>query len=494
MKIKSDKLLSIIMLLILVGGLLPLMYLGRYNHATGDDYYYGAVTGQVWQETGNLFATIQKAAEGVALEYNQWQGTYSAMFLMYLPPQIFGDFAYRLIPTVLLSLLTGGIFYLCRQLLCRYMNFSAASWITVSSCLTFLCVQNVPTAGESFYWYNGSMYYTGYLGVTLFFLGITLKYAEKGGLPRLALLLFLALFLAGGNYVTLLPCLLLVFLYAAWLFYRKNKYAYGIAATEVALIAGLLISAAAPGNRVRQGGMWQIPAWKAVAKSLLQGIRYTEAWGGLWWLLIAAIITPILWRQFKNTNFRFRYPVIVIGLIYGIFCSMSCPTFYTMNSTGPARAVAAVYYGFHLFSFLAYGYFLGYLSRVWRDNYANTEKSTFIVTILKWGQTQPVMAAVKIAVPCLLLTTLIFTGKAADTNTATAITLLTSGRAQAYEQEYQERRNILLNDSIQTVVFKSYTNRPELLYVGDISPDPDAPENIAFAQFFNKESVIVEYE
>ncbi len=33
-----------VMLLLLFVCLFPVMYLGRYNHPTGDDYYYGAKT------------------------------------------------------------------------------------------------------------------------------------------------------------------------------------------------------------------------------------------------------------------------------------------------------------------------------------------------------------------------------------------------------------------------------------------------------------------
>lgn len=51
---KLEKIAAYIALTLLVGSLLPVAYLGRYNHPTGDDYYYGAQTRQVWEATGSV--------------------------------------------------------------------------------------------------------------------------------------------------------------------------------------------------------------------------------------------------------------------------------------------------------------------------------------------------------------------------------------------------------------------------------------------------------
>ena len=47
-----------IFLAILLLSLIPLIWLGRYNYPTGDDYYYGAETHLVWQLAGNLFSAF----------------------------------------------------------------------------------------------------------------------------------------------------------------------------------------------------------------------------------------------------------------------------------------------------------------------------------------------------------------------------------------------------------------------------------------------------
>lgn len=45
---------AIVLTVILIMSLLPILYLGRYNHPTGDDYYYGAQSHIVWEETGSI--------------------------------------------------------------------------------------------------------------------------------------------------------------------------------------------------------------------------------------------------------------------------------------------------------------------------------------------------------------------------------------------------------------------------------------------------------
>ena len=66
MKINFAKWKPYIFLAILLLSLIPLIWLGRYNYPTGDDYYYGAETHLVWQQTGSITQTLAAACAGVA--------------------------------------------------------------------------------------------------------------------------------------------------------------------------------------------------------------------------------------------------------------------------------------------------------------------------------------------------------------------------------------------------------------------------------------------
>ena len=443
-----------IFLAILLLSLIPLIWLGRYNYPTGDDYYYGAKTHLVWQQTGSITQTLDAACAGVADSYQIWQGTYSALFLMYLAPNAFSNTAYHLVTFVILLLLCGGIFYLLCPLFRRFLPGTCGEWITVSSILSFLCIQTVEFQCDSFYWYNGSMYYTGFFAVTLFFLGTLFRYLDNGKRILLLPLLLFAVFLGGGNYVSLLPCMLLSVTITLLLLLQKNKKAYICGITSVVLLLSFAVSAMAPGNHVRQSGMWKIPAWKAIAKCLLQGIRYTLAWTGLWWVLAALLLLPVFLRilQKKNGAF-FSHPILFTGYAYGLFCSMSCPLFYTMNSTGPGRAVAIVYYMFLLISFTVFFYWIGFVLLKMQARPTPPER---IEVSGKLNTARYLAMAV-------LLFSILCTGLWQETSAMKAIRVLTDGEAAAYAAEYEDRLLLLNDPEVTDVVLTPFIHQPALI-------------------------------
>ena len=473
-----------IFLAILLLSLIPLIWLGRYNYPTGDDYYYGAETHLVWQQTGSITQTLDAACAGVADSYQIWHGTYSALFLRYLAPKECSNTAYHLVTFVILLLLCGGIFYLLRPLFRRFLPGTCGEWITVSSILSFLCIQTVEFQCDSFYWYNGSMYYTGFFAVTLFFLGTLFRYLDNGKRILLLPLLLFAVFLGGGNYVSLLPCMLLSVTITLLLLLQKNKKAYICGITSVVLLLSFAVSAIAPGNHVRQSGMWKIPAWKAIAKCLLQGIRYTLAWTGLWWVLAALLLLPVFLRilQKKNGAF-FSHPILFTGYAYGLFCSMSCPLFYTMNSTGPGRAVAIVYYMFLLISFTVFFYWIGF---VLLKMQARPNPPKRIEVSGKLNTARYLAMAV-------LLFSILCTGLWQETSAMKAIRVLTDGEAAAYAAEYEDRLLLLNDPEVTDVILTPFTHQPALIYTSDLPGDPEDPTSRKVAQYFQKTSLYVNY-
>lgn len=483
-----EKTVAGILLFLLVISLIPLMYLGRYNHPTGDDYYYGVDTRLVWEETGKVGSVLAEACVGVAEQYQIWQGTYSAMFLMYLPPNIWGESAYFLVTPVIMLLLVTGIFYLLKPLMCEVAGNSTSLWCIASSVVSMLCIQTVPSQGETFFWYNGAMYYTGFLAVSFLFWGMLCRYLLRPRIWRLIVMGVLAVFLAGGNYVSLLPTMIILFgLWMVLLYEKKGSRTIGIGITLGLLLAGFAVSALAPGNQVRQDGMWKISAIEAILKSLRQGVRYSFVWIGIWWLIGALILLPFLWRSYQKCKFRFPWPVVVIGLTYGIFCSMSCPLFYTMNSTGPARAVSIVYYGFILATFFCYYYFLGYVHRVLTERKAARQACKRTIS-------SRVLAVSGGAMVGILLLIQAVTGAMGNCSTSKALRILSTGEARAYHEEFLQRLALLQDDSVRDIVFEPYTHQPDMLFVGDLPGYPEEPTNQRVAWYFHKDSVYVKYE
>ena len=143
-----------------------------------------------------------------------------------------------------------------------------------------------------------------------------------------------------------------------------------------------------------------------------------------------------------------------------------------------------------IFSFLAYGYLLGYLQRIWRERRKDGRREEGSLAdrcgLLAGG-------ALTVCVALVLLIQ-IGTGAVSDSTTGKAIHLIADGEARAYEQEYKERCRLFMDQNVQELVLKPYENRPDMLYVGDFSADPLEPTNVKVAEFFGKNSVRVDYE
>lgn len=230
--------------------------------------------------------------------------------------------------------------------------------------------------------------------------------------------------------------------------------------------------------------MWKIPAWKAIAKCLLQGIRYTLAWTGLWWVLAALLLLPVFLRilQKKNGAF-FSHPILFTGYAYGLFCSMSCPLFYTMNSTGPGRAVAIVYYMFLLISFTVFFYWIGFVLLKMQARPTPPER---IEVSGKLNTARYLAMAV-------LLFSILCTGLWQETSAMKAIRVLTDGEAAAYAAEYEDRLLLLNDPEVTDVVLTPFIHQPALIYTSDLPGDPEDPTSRKVAQYFQKTSLYVNY-
>ncbi len=475
--------------------LIPMAVLGFYNHPVGDDYHYGYEAIRAWRENGSLIAVLKAAATGTAEQFHIWQGTYSAMFFMHIPPQVFGDFFYKLYPTVLLVCFTGGFFYLTHALLCTWYKANRNAWILISSLLVLLFTQQVPLTGETFYWYNGSMYYTGFLACTFVFWGGMIKSLCKPTATKAVVLSLLALFIAGGNYTSLLPAMIILVLvllcYGYRFFVKKEsvkKPLILLVVVFLSMLVGFLISVLAPGNALRQATSWKISPVSAILKSIYHSARYCIYWNGVWSVLFVIFATPALFQVIAGCDRKFKYAPVVCGLIFGIYCSSSTPTFYAQNNGGAARVFCLVYYLMILALAMIYFYALGALYNFLKSSKKeklsqNPEKICVYVT------------GAFFAVLVLGLTICRPWSEAyVKPHAFTATKALVSGDAAYYDNQYQERVAVLENASVSEVVFAPLDVPESLnysLFLGDLSTDENMDVNQKVAQIYGKKSVRV---
>lgn len=475
-----EKTLAYVSLSILVISLIFLMALGFYNHPLGDDYHYGWYAKNAL-DNGSFFNALKEACIGVSRQYYRWQGTYSAMFLMHLPPHVFSDFCYKLYPSILLTLFTLSFFYMLKPVLMDLLKANIHEYISITSIIVFLCIAQVPLMGETFYWFNGSMYYTGYFVLSVFFLGVLLRFLMDSKTHRIVSLSLMAVFIAGGNYVSLLPLLIILALILAFLIFKKKskKQILGVSLSLICMLAGLAVSALAPGNKLRAEETYSPGAIKAILKSLRQGLSYLRGWSNVWLFVALLLLAPIFISLIKRSTYKFKYSILLCIFAFGIFSSMSTPPFYAQNNGGAARAFDLSWYAMVILILGGFFYLLGALSK-------KKEALDFKKLLL-----------ISESAVVLLFVLMLFVRPIKETyiklNPITAATLILNGDAKAYDDQWKARKE-LISSSNEDLVFDRYQNIEGLrhiLYLGDLEEDPTNFNNEAFALFYGKKSVCV---
>ncbi|MBQ7920019.1 MAG: hypothetical protein IJ324_08790 [Lachnospiraceae bacterium] len=480
--VNVKKILAIGSFLLLVLSVIPMLYVGIYNHPTGDDIYYGVEAHLAWKETGSLWQTIVAALESVGKYYYEWQGTFSALLIMHLQPTVFSEDAYFLTPVIVLGSILLGSGYLWKQIGRFVIPMNKAEMVGTWSIVMLLSIQWVFNIGEGFYWFNGAVYYSAFYGIMLWMFGLLCKFIFEGGWYRIVPAYLLVILIGGSNYITLLFSLIVLVLISGLLLWKRHPEKWYVLFAVLLLGGCLLISAAAPGNSIRQATSMSLPAHKAILYSLWKGVGFIDLWLDAWWIIGAVTLLPFFISIIKRLTWRFAYPLLVVAFLYGLFCAMICPTMYAMANSGPGRAVNVYHYGFILLSYLAYFYGLGWvmqkLATTWELLVSSFRNAWFIV------------------LGCMIVLQLGISynnGTIRELASVKAISDIVSGTAEAYDAEYDARLEQLQNDSIMDVVFAPFVNQPRTVYVGDLGQDAGFGANQAMARWYGKNSVVVDW-
>ena len=489
---KYFKILGIASFILLILCLTPMVVLGFYAHPLGDDFYYGVPGAEALREYGTVFSIFPAAVRGTIEQYMIWQGTYSAMFLMHLPPQLFGSFFYRLYPALVILLLTGSIFFVVKTLVISKEEDKNNTfiWLSISSLLSILCIEFVPVCAETFYWFNGSVYYTGFLAATLFMLGLILRFRRLPGKLSAVFSVLLSLFIAGGNYASLLPTILLIAFillldifnnpFAGFTLNKKRKLLTLDILVITMLTAGFLISILAPGNALRAATSYGTTPLKAILKSILQCIGYAKGWTTPAFYAVLTLLTPLFVYLIKKSSFSFKYPLIICPLAFLIFCSCETPTFYAQNNGGAARVFDICYYMMLFVLMFIYYYILGWIVRFLEKKKKQTTGKLYI------------FCGAALCIICIGVSLLRSAGETFFVpNSVTAAISLANGEADYYDEQYLERYRIINEAGQGSDVIVPRINVPERLKAfincGDLSPYSE--DNSYVAAYYGLNSI-----
>lgn len=536
--IRNEKNVAAVLVILFMLQIIPILYLGQFNHPTSDDFLYGKASHDAWVSTGSPVQAVQAAIDGVKEDYYRWQGSYAALFFMRLEPTVFGEAYYAVVPYLMIGLLALGTLYFVRTLCKVVLKTESLHYISISMLILMLCIQFSPVASEQFFWYNSSVYYNAFHSFLLCYLAWILRYLFLGKKRYVVYMALFGIILGGGNYISALTLAILqgMAIVGAFLYGKYVKKADGRSSEEICderlgessskisidkqgkiyqrravvltilwleFLACFAVSALAPGNAVRAESTWGYGPVSSIIHSLIQGVKYYEAWTDKWWLLVALCLLPMMIQLIRKTSFSFAYPGIVIIFLYGVFSAMSCPTFYALGTTGPGRIINIIYDAFLMVTFIQLFYLTGWIYRKWEvvfegkrsEEKTSVEKTSVgkmadASTTLRQQLGEALQKACAVMIGVLILV-LVVSGSFLDVTTITACKVWIKGEAKQYDLEYKERLAQLEDETISDVVFFPYTVEPDLVFIADALDDPEFVNNREWADFYGKNSLIV---
>ncbi|MGI5976289.1 MAG: DUF6056 family protein [Candidatus Limivicinus sp.] len=474
----SYKVLMWLGVVLLVMLLLPMLALGRYAVPSADDFGYGCAARLVFEDGGSVFSVLAAALGKVGRTYLNWQGSFSAVFLMAVQPAIFSETLYWVTPVLMLLTLVLSTFYFCKTVFCLIFHTEKEFGIIAATAIAGLCTQLVPSPVQAFYWYNGSIYYVFFYSLSLAAAALGIKYYYKGGTGRLILFSILCAILGGGNYVTAFSCSLLAASALILLALEKNEGWKKLTVPALFLFISFIVSMAAPGNRVRAAGQGITPdAFSAILISFKSCFVNSCKWFSIPLLAVLLFLAPVFWNAAAGSDFNFRCPMLVSLYSFCLLAAMYCPPVYALGEPEGKRFLNIIYFAYILLFVLNFFYWLGWTAK-------------------RFGLRRASLGSASIMLTALLLTYAVLSSLFAvklgqNYCSAGALGTLRSGEAREYYECAHRRFEILNDDSVRDAELEAFGSQPYMLYFDDATSDPKDWRNRDMSSFYQKESVIV---
>jgi len=486
---RSDSMYKILAILIIGGmilSLIPLFLLAKYNHSCADDYVYGLYARKAWLETGSLWEVVRAAAKMCLDHYNNWQGTFSSIFLMALQPAVFGEQYYVITPYLMLAMLILSTFSLFKTILIDYLKGSKLQLIIISFLFITVSIQLILSPVEAIYWYNGSVHYVFMYSSMLFMISSFLQYLNKNKYKYLCMACVLAGVVSGGNYITALTAILLICIIGGFIIiYRKKGVLIQTGIMLVFAIAGLIVSGLAPGNSIRQEFFEPPSAIKAVFLSFRDAVDFIYNQSHLIYFFVLLFLVPVIWNIVRQTKFSFKLPALVPVISFCLIAAMFFPTEYSMGVYYVGRTGNVILLMMQLLGVLNVIYILGWISQFHKRKtikwISKIEKVSMRTEFIFYG-------IIMVFSFFIVFTT--YKDKVTYT-TISAMQSLYYGEAAAYDEQMRERMLILESNDNGEIELPMLQTRPYLLYFDDITGEKTDWRNVSMAEFWDKQSVIL---
>ena len=488
---KKERIIIAIYVLALTAVALPLLILGFYSFPIADDWSFGAEVYQCLKNEGGFLRAIV-AAVHTAWEWRLKEPRFMNAFLGALQPGVWNERAYWItawlaIGGVIFSELSLAAFLLRGEGKRRFLKSVP---IVVPSLVCQLLY--VPFPVETFYWWTGAVNYTVIFSISLIlmvlFAGLTRACTVKKRVVLTVCGVVLSVLVGGNNYATSLSMACLFVSLSAVMAIKNRKALYRTLPVTLTLVVCLAICLMAPGNQTRLteefGGVTTGPI-NAVWMSLIRTATNIYSWTRQGIIVMLLLIAPFLWRALKGVNCTFRYPLLFTVYTFGIYASQIVATMYVGGNTGGGRMADILYYAYHVWILLNMGYWLGWLQK--RHSVMSPVLEAIRKIYRRIGAFRWVCAAG-------ILFTLWLGMGIKESSTYRAMAWLLKGEARAYKQAWEERLEILHDDSVREVLFAPLPGYPgEMIYYADFQTGENWI-NSACARYYGKDYVGLEEE
>lgn len=494
---KAKKYLYIV-IIVFVLSLIPLYIIGFYNHPSVDDYYYGVNTSQKWQETGSVAEVLKTSFNEMKTTYNEWQGNFSAIFLMRLQPAVFDENTYFLSSVILITSFVIAMLTFLYTFLRKWFDAGKMASAGAAVCITFCAMQFTFVPSDSFYWFNGSIYYTFFFSLMLvLFTLVTLVIKSRKTAAQIISGIFaflLAFIIGGGNYATALFTVLTLISLSVILFIRKKRTAVPVILITLMSIVSLLISVKAPGNAIRQAAVGgNSGVIKAVLTSFVYALyNFASATSAPVVILWIALL-PVFYKIAVNSRMDFKHPVLVLLFTFGLYAAQGTPVFYAQGLRMPYRMMNIIYFNYYIFVTFNLIYICGFIGKKYGDRpviitisgFLNKAKNRFVCLMAS-------LVLFSVFSVGLIKVTEREDGGASFSKMPLSISAaysLITGEAKQYDKECTMRDNYLKTTPETDIVLSPLSVHPEVIFHTDITDDPLHWKNAHMAIYYKKASI-----
>ena len=500
-KIKMDVVMALVLNVILFLLLLPMLYCSTADVATGDDLLNGAVVYHVLQDGGGVRDVLRAVGAYIVENYRTWQGTWSSIFLFCFAPVNWGRGMYAIVPWIAIFTVLAGAWLLMREFLVKRAQLSEPLFWSLFALTGIFLTQYAPKPRAGFFWYTCVAHYNIPFFVMAWTLTAALKFTldvEKervSSVRRSAFRLFWITigytYLGGTTYPAILLSLFCTFLLILYVFRdgKQGKQASlrkkrGLLLLLPLLLetVGLLISMAAPGNRVRGGAGFQFSPknifvavlqtiWQVLMDSAQNFLRVRPLI-----LLIPFVVVLTLCAMKKREKKVFRHPLLMVLLAYLMNAAVYLPAVFAGTSVSGGYPDME-YFVFLITLILTTVYLTGYcVERRWDGE----------VCVEGRKKTGAVFAVLLILFFAGFYRHLI--GNSMD---YLCINYIRSGEMADFRVQMQERLAILEDPQIQDAVLEPMNDDQGPIMVFPPSTDPEHIWNRLMARYYRKHSVVV---